>query len=102
MRTSYWLIAGALVAAVAIFAFWPVALYRQSASPPGQYPLDTRRPELNAIQSVGLYRPRAMAGQDTLVPSEYKDAKMLCGGDRKSCTLPTVPLGPQLVLNMGV
>ena len=97
MRTSYWLVAGALVAAVVVIAFWP-STYRQSPSPPGQYPLDERRPEWEATQSVGLYRPRDAAGQDTLAPTGFRDAKMRSGGNRKACVLPTVPLGPQLQL----
>ena len=102
MRASYWLVAGVIVAVALVIAFWPAVSHRQSLSVPGQYPIDDHRAEWNAIQSVGLYRPRAMAGQDLLVPSGYQDSKMRCGGDRKSCTLPTVPLGPQLVLNMEV
>ena len=97
MRTSYWLIAGALIAVSLAFAFWPSHTYRQKPSPPGQYPLDASRPEWTAIQSLGLYRPRGRSGQDTLAPSWTQDAKQSCGGDRvtKPCTLPTVPLGPQ-------
>lgn len=97
MRTSYWLVAGALVAAVVVIAFWP-STYRQSPSPPGQYPLDARRPEWEATQSVGLYRPVSSRDQDVLAPTGFRDAKMRSGGNRKACTLPTVPLGPQLQL----
>ena len=100
MRTSHWLVAGALVAAVAVIAFWPPSTYPQMPSPPGQYPLDARRPEWEATQSVGLYRPLTPTGQDTLAPSMYRDAKMRSGGNRKICTLPTVPLGPQLQLEL--
>ena len=87
MRASYWLIAGVLIAVAAVFVFWPSSVYRQSV-PPGQYPLDAWRPEWTATKSVGLYRPRSAAGQDTLAPSGYRDAKMQIIS--KSCTLPIV------------
>lgn len=98
MRTSYWLVAGALAIAVAVIAFWPAASYKQDPSPPGQYPLDARRPNWEATLSVGRYRPISNRDQDTLTGTGFRDVKMRTGGDRKTCTLPSVPLGPQLQL----
>ena len=97
MRASYWLVAGILIAAVAVIAFWPVAVFRRNLSPPGQYPLDSWRPQWNATPSIGRYRPVSSRDQDVLVASGYRDAKMR-SSDRKTCTLPSVPLGPQLQL----
>ena len=100
MRASYWLITGALIVGVAVIAFWPTAVYRQSPSPPGQYPLDTWRPEWVATPSIGRYRPVSSRDQDLIGPTGYRDAKMRSGGNRKMCVLPTVPLGPQLQLEL--
>ena len=96
MRASYWLVAGILIAAVAVIAFWPVD-FRQNPSPPGQYPLNSWRPQWTATPSIGRYRPVSSRDQDALTASGYRDAKMR-SSDRKICTLPSVPLGPQLQL----
>ena len=44
------------------------------ATPPGQYPLDKRRPQWTSVQSVGRYRPMA---DDNSVPWAV-DAKVRC------------------------
>jgi len=92
MRDSYWLVGAGLLCVALAFAFWPAASYRQSPSPPGQYPLENRRPQWSATESTGLYRPRGSGYQDALMRTGFMDAKMSCGGDRfnKICTLPTV------------
>ena len=100
MRSSYWLVIGAIVAAALAIAYWPSGSHHVSRAPPGQYPLHETRPEWSATQSVGLYRPRGSDKfQDSLAPSSFMDAKMACGFGRvhgeEVCTRPTVPLGPQ-------
>jgi len=97
MRSSYWLILSAVVAAVIALTLWPIGSSQGAQTPPGQYPLNKARPSWSSIHSIGLYRPRGHGDQDALDPSAGVDAKMSCGGDRvhKLCTLPTVPLGPQ-------
>ena len=93
MRTSYWLVAGALVAAAFAFAFWSPRSHHPP-TPPGQFRLHDRRPQARATPSLGLYRPRGRGDQDVLAPSAHRDAKMRCATET-GCALPTAPLGPQ-------
>ena len=102
MRSSYWLVIGAIIAATLAIAFWPNPHHAATAAAPGQYPLNKSRPQWSAIQSLGLYRPRGSGLQDALPSgSGQMDAKQSCGTNRvlgrgrDACTLPTVPLGPQ-------
>jgi hypothetical protein len=101
MRSTYWLLVGALVAATVAVALWPSSMQRAAASVPGQYPIDARRPQWSATPSVGKYRPRVKGLQDAIAPTGFVDAKTSCGSvrtlgrGRDPCTLPTVPLGPQ-------
>ena len=101
MRSSYWLLIGALVAATVAIAVWPSSSSSSQYAVPGQYPIDARRPQWSATPSVGKYRPRVKGLQDAIAPSRFVDAKTSCGSvrvlgrGRDACTLPTVPLGPQ-------
>jgi hypothetical protein len=98
MRSSYWLVIGAIVAGALAIAFWPSMAHMVVPSPPGQYRLHAKRPAWHATPSVGLYRPRgSKRPQDSLSGvTDVIDAKQSCGfgrvrgRGRDPCTLPTV------------
>jgi hypothetical protein len=68
-----WFILLAVVVCFVMSMYWPTLL--GTTVPPGQYPLDVKRPSWPATQSVGLYRPM----DDDGPPGFAKDAKVRCG-----------------------
>jgi len=76
----------AIVLAIAIF--WPAAL-RTMSVPPGQYPIDRKRPSWPSKEIVRPYRP--IDSEEP--PSFVQDAKVRCGTS-KTCpgSLATVNL----------
>ena len=92
MRAAHWIVVGLLVIAAVMMTHWFTrrASWSQEAAVPGQYPLNHRRPEWPATESVGLYRPRSgQWPQDALKRSGHRDAKQLCG-DSRFCDRPSV------------
>ena len=77
----------AIVLAVAIF--WPAALMMPSGVPPGQYPINRKRPSWPSTEVVRPYRP--MNSEEP--PSFVHDAKVRCATS-KACpsSLATVSL----------
>lgn len=94
MRPAYWIVGGLLLLAIALVTMMPAVVPSFDPSPPGQYPLNQRRPQWPSIQSIGLYRPQGDLGSDRIVSHEPADAKLRCGTE-SGCALPTVSDKPQ-------
>jgi len=68
MRAAAWIVIAALFVAAAVLTWWtstPPA-FASEPTPPGQYPLNSPRPEWPATDRVRPYSPAAGMGSDSV------------------------------------
>lgn len=93
MRPAAWLVIAALFAAAAVLTWWTSspAAFASEPTPPGQYPLNVRRPEWPATERTRPYSPAAGMGSDAVAggASEPVPPKAACGRrPAQGCPLP--------------
>lgn len=94
MRATAWIVIAVLFVAAAVLTWWtstPPA-FASEPTPPGQYPLDARRPEWPATERVRPYSPAAGMGSDAIGTGAGGAAappKAVCGRrPAQGCPLP--------------
>lgn len=76
MKPSTWIVGGLLLLAVVAFTLWRSPSW--SVTPPGQYPLDEKRPQWPATRTAHPYKPATDMGSDA-PPLSVTDVKFTCG-----------------------
>jgi hypothetical protein len=67
-----------LILGVVFFLVWPGVRQLFSPVPPGQYPLDTARPEWTAAERVRPYQPGPSMGSDVPTSANVTGPKVAC------------------------
>jgi len=69
MRQSIWMIVAFLLVGAALLTYWPQAQAWQTPVPPGQYPLNQRRPQWPLEKRSAPYHPKKGMGSDKVKSS---------------------------------